>query len=195
MIIIMKESEINRKAAEALMRIYNISNLYLYSDAILKMREDDSSYCIIIDFNDESHLAKNSISPQQFSAKLMAAGLPKTVKHVYLLVSEVSAEYPLSAYAHHFALNFAEVFQRKIAVHTVSSLNFEMSVLALSSKETWQIYGLRKENLPTAIEEASSELLPKINNKKLIWEGENILDYMQSPQQTFDGTAYVWSQD
>lgn len=160
MIILLSNDEINKKIAEVLEE----------SPSLPKLES-----CAIIDINDKNQLSKNILTPELLVEKLIQIKLPQSIKDIYLLVSEVSSEYPLSVYAHNLSKILSEKLHHQIKTHIVSSLNYDMSIINFSSEEPiWKVYGETNEQ------------------KTLLWEGDNILDFMNSPQQTFDGKAYVF---
>lgn len=160
MIILLNEDEINKKIFKFLEESNSLSKL---------------ESCAIIDIHDKSQLSKNKLTPERLVDKLIQHELPQSMKDLYLIVSEVSSEYPLSVFAHNLSKILSEKLHHQINTHIVSSLNYDMSIINFSSEEPiWQVYG-------------------ETNGKMtLIWEGNNILDFMNSPQQTFDGKAYVF---
>lgn len=113
-------------------------------------------------------------SPELLVAKLIPLVTDK-VKDIYLVTPELSRENLMSVYAHKLAAYFAEVYQIQLLVHIVSSLEFDSTLISMQ-EENFQIHGVSSST----------------QTKKMIWEGQDILSYMDDPQRSFTGVSYVW---
>jgi len=170
MIILMKNNQKNNAAAKLIEKQHSIKSTYDFSGKWSSLKNASAKHCFIIDLDDETGLTSNALHPEIFASRLHDYQLPPTVTDLYLLVSQ-SSDFPLALYSHRLSQALEQRYQRKIAVHTISSLNHDRSLLScLPEQNKWQIH------------DATS----------LIWEGDNIQKYMNSNQQTFDGKAYAW---
>lgn len=163
MLILMDKTPINKLAAQ-----YLLTN---------QLDSENDTSCFIVDI--EQKFFKKNITPEQYAADLMKSGLPDFIKDIYLFTSEIEPNHFMAVFAHHLARCFAEFHGRKINVHISSYLSSEIThiIPPENNNGSWKIYGMSRENL---------------QSKKLIWEGKNILEWMNDPQQTYSGRAYAW---
>lgn len=142
--------------------------------------------CFIVDI-EQTYVTKKT-TPEKFTSQLI---ITNSIKDIYLLVSEITQRHSLVVFANLLARELAEHHDKQIKVHVISSLNFDITFLIPPNKNSknWQVYGVNPDN---EIEHPTVAMLSKLAEKKLIWEGGDILDWMNSPQQTLSGVSYVW---
>lgn len=175
MLILMNKSDNNQKSAECIQTYH--------ADA------EDSSKCFVIDI--EQKFFKKNITPDQFATQLLNLKLPASIQDIYLLTSEIEKDHFLSVFAHHLSQVFSKNHHRKINVHIPTYLSKEMTLIVPpEGKNSWKIYGINRSDLPQS--DPSFNTILEAPNKQLIWEGNNIFEWMNDPQQTYNGIAYVW---
>lgn len=195
MIIVLKKSDTNMRAAEIISSNYSIEDIYIYSNFINLIKNKDSKFCVIIDLNEECLLAKENISPGMLADKIIEMGLPNTVQDIYLLITELTTQFPLPIYAHELARHLSERYMHLVKIHIPCSLSYSMSMISLPTKDNWEVFGVNKSDIPEGISEISIDELMAIKNEQRIWEGKDILGWMGTPRQTYTGIAYVWGED
>jgi len=193
-IIVLNKSEVNKRAAEIISLNYSIQDIYYYSNALNLKKNRNSNICVIIDLNEENQLTKENILPETLVKKLIDRGLPNTIQDIYLLISELTTDYPLPIYAHQLARFFSESYMHLVKIHIPSSLSYSMSMISLPLKDQWEVFGINKSDIPEGISEISLDQLLAIKNEQQIWEGKDILGWMGTPNQTYTGIAYVWGE-
>ncbi len=173
MLILMNKNENNQKAAEYLQKIH--------ADA------DDKRYFVI---DIEQHFFKKNITPEEYAANLIESGLPDSIQDIYLLTSEITQDHFMAVFAHHLARCFAEFHHRTINIHIPSYLSCEITLIVPPIENQWKIYGINRSDLTHA--ELSFATIFAEKNKNLIWEGSDLLEWMNDPQQTYSCKTYVW---
>lgn len=179
MIILTSNNETDKIAAESLANSYG--PIYDFSHEWKKFTGQTKDKCFIIDTRNEFGYATQLFPPELLASKLITYQLPDNVSDIYLLISENSEQFQ-SNYAHVLAKIFAKEYKRNFTIHTIASLNFDETIVKFIPNENkWKVNGK----------------LPSEDNKKmsetLIWEGSDILEYMNSAQQTFTAKTYTWS--
>jgi hypothetical protein len=169
MIILTSLATQNQQAAQALSSFYDIKNILELSDlSDLKQLKDKS--CFIIDLDEE--LNKN-ISPQTFAQKLIENGFAESVQDIYLLSNETIINKSLTVFAHQLSTALAELHARQINVHIASHISYQSTTIIPPDKnKEWEIIG----------------------DNEVRWKGEDILKFLDDPQHTFNGVAYVWGE-
>lgn len=175
MLILMNQNTNNQRSAE-----------FLQSN---HLGSDDQSHCFVIDI--EQQFFKKNITPEQFVTQLLESGLPDSIQDIYLLTSEIEQNHFLAVFAHYLSRIFAEHHRRMINVHVPTYLSCEMTLIVPSAENNhWKIYGINRSEVEQ--NDLSYENILAAKNKKMIWEGNNLLDWMNDPQQTYNGRTYTW---
>lgn len=181
MIILLKDSELNRKAGQILQQHYHLNQTVLVYPLLpeLEVNSGAAERCFIIDLEEPSYF-RTLLTPEQFAKDLASSKIISTVTDIYLVACENIAFEPVMTFAHRLAKFLSQYEKRKIAVHTLSEINYEETQIVLvPEKNSWEIYGIKT--------------IKGIRNKKLLWKGSEITDWFNDPQRTLTGITPVWS--
>jgi hypothetical protein len=193
MLLVMTQNELDKNAGIILSRFYDDHELYYFTDWTVKLNGSHHSKLILVDVSDDSQIGKHKIIPEVLANKLMDLGLPESINDIYLVTNEYSSDNLLSVYAHELSRAFAQNFQRKIAVHVPSSLNFDISMVCYDKENVFQIIGINNSKKLKLPKKLTMKSVAKIEEKEIIWEGNDILKWMDDPQQVFTEVSYVWA--
>lgn len=174
MLILKENNEINQQTAH-----------YLQANHL----DSDTTKYFIVDI--EQHYFKKNITPEKFVAQLIQSKLPDSIQDIYLLTSEIEADHFLAIFSHHVSRIFSEKYKRKITVHVPTYLSCDMTLIVPDKeKNSWKVYGINRSDL-TADEKSFDKLL-LTKNKKSVWEGQDLLEWMNDPQHAYQGISYAW---
>lgn len=150
---------------------------------------EDKLHCFVIDI--EQQFFRKNITPEQYAAELIKSILPHSIHDLYLLTSEIEQNHFMAVFAHQLSQALLELHHRKINVHIPTYLSCEMTLIVPAKEnDPWKIYGINHSNLNQT--DLSYEKILAEKDKEIIWEGNDILEWMNNPQQTYNGSAYVW---
>lgn len=196
MIIIMNESRFNKHCAEIIAHYYGIAsqNILVYPlHFFSKTEHPQKEPLFILDLDTDGHFQENKI-PHLFAMELNMREVMNNVDDIYLLVSDVNVNKRLSVFANRFAKELTQLEDRRIRVHILTSLNYDMTfVVAPDSERKWQLYGIYEEDFLSNNLNLNLDTLHNFKNKNLVWEGEDILQCLNDPQNTYYGVSYAWS--
>lgn len=175
MIILLKDNEINNLAAQALNKIAKHTGMshtkYTYPfNPFKQFTLSKNNQCFIIDIG-ENNLFQSLLNPEQFGIELINAKFPKTITDIYLVASEDTSHNSLIKFAHHLAKFLSKKAETEIFVHTVSEINYIQTNVSIALGG-WTICGMRD------------------GKKELLWEGQDILQWLSHPQRTFTGKNF-----
>jgi hypothetical protein len=149
--------------------------------------QDSKNRYVIVDI-DQSFFTKN-LSPDKFASQLITEGLSPDIQDIYLIVSEIENDHPLGVFAQQLTTILAERYQRKIKIHIPSYFSCYKTLLVPPDEDNkWRIFGINETN------KNSYESLLINQNKKCVFENENLFEWLNNPQQTFDSVDYVWGE-
>jgi hypothetical protein len=176
MILIPGNNPINQEIADHLLRKYGT--------------HAGSQFIIDVD----QQFFTKELSPEAFATYLMEKIDFLPTQDIYLVVSEIHPGHSLGVFAHHLSRILSEHYQKKINIHIPSYQSSSVTFIVPpdSQEQQWKIFGVNDANLKN--KNVSYETLLENENKHCIFANENLLEWMNDPQQTFDGTAYVWGE-
>lgn len=179
----------NQNAAQMLAKSFSSHQVFDIRDAESKMNNLKDNQCFVIDI--DASCGFSEFTADFFARQLMQCHLPSTVKDIYMIVSDMKSHHAIMTFAQGLSIAFARDYQKKINIHVVSSLNFDVTLIVPSEKNNkWVVYGFDDtENSFESYDDANV-----IQNKKILFEGENILDWMDNNQRILNGINYVWSE-
>jgi hypothetical protein len=150
----------------------------------------NESQCFVVDIDQQFFTAQ--LSPEDFISYLLKNTDISLIRDIYLIVSEIQPNHPLGVFAHHLSRMLLEFHQKKINVHVISYLSSDVTLLVPPNQQDkqWKIVGINEENSKNL----SYENLLANKNQKELFKNANLLVWLDDPQQTFDGTAYVWGE-
>ena len=178
MIITLSSSTLNKHCAALLAKQLHLTNVSDIFALAFNTVPPSSNSLFILDV-DAQPILISRFKPEELAKYLIEAGLPRSIKHIYLIMSDIDRDNNLVTYAHELALNFSEYYQRKMVVHIPSQLSYDFTLLTCPSKsDLWEIHGFNKQ------QESQSPIL--------LWQGIDLVGYMNDEQQTYTGISYAW---
>jgi len=201
MIIQMMETDLNRRAAEAMQQGKAKQGIQYYPQIDLSDVRDEE--LTIIDLEADGEFQKK-LSPERFAAFLVKKRLGSTVKKINLIVSDVypfeSALFTFAAECHQALL----ALEKNISVCVVSDLNQALTLVCPPDhlNKKWQVFGVSSANymadiagkkLSTTTESKEVKSKEALNHafykgyqkKTLLWEGADLLDWLNKAERTF----------
>ncbi|CAM4453180.1 MAG: hypothetical protein LEGION0398_MBIBDBAK_00014 [Legionellaceae bacterium] len=142
---------------------------------------------IILDVDAEDRFWKK-IKPETFANTILEKNLPTTIHTVYFITSEVNKDHNLLE----FATKLIEILKEKnvlLTAYVPTDFNNTITFIVPPQKNKaslWQIYGIN-----TRPKTLNFDNLNKIKNKTLIWEGENILKWLENEQKKITATPIL----
>lgn len=195
MIILMNESKLNKQCADIITQFYGIADqniLYYPLNFFSKSKQAQSEPLFIIDMDANGYFQENN-APDLLAMRLNVMEISNDINDIYLLVSDVNVNKKLPTFANRFAKALSQLEERTIEVHIPTSLNYDVTFVdPLHHLGKWQVYGIYKEELSNNSEKICLDTLQKLKNKMLLWEGDDILQFLNDPQKTYSGVSYVW---
>jgi len=177
MIILNELNEANQRAGQFI-RALNLEEegtLYYLSGPPCEKRLRDKN-CYILALNENLSLTQTT-SVKDFAKALLKLRLPTSLEHIYLITSDLSTQHSLLPFASHLSLFFKEFYQRDLKIHVVCDLNYDLTILRPPSENSsWMIFG-KQENSG--------------QEEKLLWQGENILQWFNDPQRVLSSKTYA----
>lgn len=193
MILTMSDTALNRQLSIDLSKQYSLGELVLYPQKFV----DKGSKLYIVDVSSNQNIYLNKTA-KAFAAELIQMGLPDSVKDIYMIMSDLKSDQSLISFCNELAKAFTLYQHRKIAVHAPAQLGYDMTVVMPAKNGKWQIYGLYDDGIIASklLQEKNQldfDYIHTINDKVLLWEGEDIQSYLNDPQKIYDGITYVWA--
>lgn len=192
MIILMSESEINKRCAEMIAKKYHISKDICHYPYELDKLTKSEEPLFIIDLDANSRFQTYMVAVP-FAVRLCVREIATHLNDIYLLVSDINLDNRLSTFAYHLAKSLNEQTSQDIAVHVPAVLDHHATlVVPPLDSEQWRIYGIDDEHMPDNIENLTLDAWQKVKHKTLLWEGYDIQKWLDDPQKTYTGIAYSW---
>lgn len=126
---------------------------------------------VIIDLDEQDLIP----TAKYYFQRLSRVRLLKIPSHMYLIKSDNLPKYNLTVLAHQLAQLINESRKEKTMVHVITDLNVDITNIQLDSK--WTIYGANQK---------------KESERKILWQGDHLLQWMDHPQRSFNGLSYTW---
>ncbi|CDZ78517.1 hypothetical protein BN59_02827 [Legionella massiliensis] len=190
MIIVMSRASINQEAAQILANGAVIQN---YPELDLEKNADEE--ITIIELKADGVL-QTLLDPKLFANQLITAGLSQNVQRINFIVSDICMGHSMFK----FAQEFCDSLKAKnitVSVQLAGDLNY-LTFLSPPglTEHNWQVYGIRIadyasdlnkmkfEPLPLSLGENSEkktlshDFLMTYDKKKLLWEGEDLVDWL-----------------
>lgn len=194
MIILMSNSEINKRSAERIVNYYNVSNDFCFYPTDLLKLNHSKEPLFVIDLDANNNFQKYIVAVP-FAIRLSVRAIASQVSDIYLLVSDVNIKSRLPSFAYHLAKNLNEKSEQPISVHIPTVLDHDVTLVVPPAKlEQWKIYGMSEQHLPENVADYNFAAWQKVKNKTLLWEGDDILQWLNDPQKTYTGIAYSWKE-
>lgn len=120
------------------------------------------------------------IKPGAFANTLLNNGLPKTVRTLYFITSDVNKTHNLRE----FSRELIQVLQNEnyqLSAYVPTDFNNDLTLLVapgIKNNNSWQVFGINDR--PKNVNFSS---LCKIKQKKLLWEGEDILEWLEKNEK------------
>ncbi len=178
MIIIMQDSFTNKQYANLIIKKYELlDRVYVYPFDFsydVNVSAQDKKL-IIIDLEKENILQLRQ-SSKLFTHELLRIGIPKKLTDVYFIVSDIHSVSKTVSFINYLASDLSAIYKRKILVHAPFQLNFEKIHIEvpLTEMESWRVHGVSSDK------------------KTIIWQGEDILKWLNDSNRTLSGVDYVW---
>lgn len=190
MIIIMSDSEINQRSAESLSNNYDLVNhIYRYPfDEFFTVNRNEP--IVVIDLDADSRF-QNTVVPELFATRMIARKIFDESSDLYLLVSDITLDKSLQVFANKLTKDILKKTQRKVVIHIPTDFShFGTLVVPPESGKHWKIYGLKSEDL--LVPNLSLNVLTQAKNKTLVWEGDDILQWLNLPEKLYT-SDFTWS--
>lgn len=186
----MSDNWLNKQGAKYLAEQYQIEIISEFSAHFINNK---INRLIIMDIAGDAHLTSLKLE-EELADELIRMGLPESCTDIYFLMSDIDPKKSLILFANILSTIFMKKHKRKIQIHVPSHIAYDVTLLLSTTIGHWAIYGLQKENIIKELENYIEDVdyLTKISNKKLLWEGKDILNYLENSRHTFTGISYAW---
>jgi len=182
MIIVMENSELNQRGVEALKQANKDTTVQYYNSLTTQTTSDEE--LILLDLSADGEF-QELCSPEQLASELEEKSLLNNVKVIHLLISDVSSDSHLIPFAKELAIALEKMDKKEIHITVPTDMSYQMTLLAPpeTNEGNWKIYGLSAKKSDSFFQESKDkdyESLEKLSNKKLLWQGKNIVDWQSS---------------
>lgn len=178
----MSQDTITRDTIKFLSNNLNIAFQY-YSE--LDLNKFKGNNLTLLDLSANGNFQK-MIRPKALADYLINSGLSENVNLIDLYISDIDLNNNLFSFAHEMANYFKEKYNRDISIRIPTALNFDYTFLLppIISNGQWQIYGIKKTDVPNQINDLSLGHLSQIQEKQLLWQGNDLSnDWLSNPEQ------------
>lgn len=182
-IILGKLTRRNQDAIKLISFLHPDVKIQFYPDIDLSKIKD--THLVLLDTDG---FVQNYLSPSVLADLLLNQFKlnESQVKSIELLFSDMIPNNILAQYAQSLADELIDTAGNHYKIYVPINVNYTVTFISpdLSLKK-WQFYGVKDEQLHQEMV-SSIELLSQNPNKKLLWEGENICDWLiKNPQHEF----------
>ncbi|MHB1949429.1 MAG: hypothetical protein ACYCQI_15105 [Gammaproteobacteria bacterium] len=190
MLIIMRDSKINQRSAEIIAKKYGLdTHIYRYPfDEFFTGNRNEP--IVVIDLDADGHF-QHTFVPEFFATRMSVRNMFDEINDIYLLVSNITLDKSLKVFATKLSNDILKKTQKKITIHIpVDFHHFGILVVPPENDEHWKVYGLNSNDL--RVSNLSLDVLAQTKNKTLIWEGDDILQWLDLPEMLY-AANHSWS--
>lgn len=163
MIIIMRVSSVNEKAAKKLAAEENCSYIY-YAQPVT--HQADNTNITLLDLTEAVSNTRPSVP--SIADYLNKNNLIKEGTLIKILFHDIDNTLPqfISRLNEYIEVNF----QKKVNILSLTNTDYEYTIIT-HSENKWKVYGIHKKDIPL---ENTTTLLSQLNQKVLLWEGNRM---------------------
>jgi hypothetical protein len=186
MILFTNQTKIDLAAVQAL-SLEQREDASLYLEADLSAITDAS--LTIVDLSGDGSF-QNMHAPSVLVETFLQCGLPASVKTINFIISDVDVTQSMRAYGYQVAYEFLK-YGREMSTHVCTEHNFLTCIVPPPQEgKNWKVYGYAYDNLQGKIvdpyQNFNYEDFIKLPECKIIWEGKNLDDWLNSPKRHSD---------
>lgn len=157
-------------AKKALSRFYSVNNMQSYPKLQLT---NEPEALLLIDLSADGSL--QNLSPRLLAQELKDCGLKPSVNKIYILASNIIEKKPLAA----FASVLGKYLDNTVDIYIPDKfLPLTFISVPTEKQQNWKIYNIDLDYLNSNNNKHYYEFYEKDANKKLIWEGQDLLRWM-----------------
>lgn len=187
MILLLSDKHTSAECAGLLSRQHGDMKIIQYQQENFST-EPAATRLFIIDLLRNDYFSE-TFFPELLAFELINKQLPPTVSDIYLLVTSLDDSIKTITWGNRLAAAFLQNHQRTIRVHVLAKLEYDSVKFGFSINDMeWKIEGINFVNSIPNSEELKIDYL----DTQLIWAGNNIVNYLDNPEQICTGIAYGW---
>ncbi|KTD69389.1 hypothetical protein Lste_2547 [Legionella steelei] len=188
MIILMSDSKENEAAAANLQHLTAFDVMKLSQPADLSKTTEQ---LLLVDVDADDKFLRY-LEPVSLAEALLKRQLSAQVRSVVFLISDTNKHKNLFEFARPFLAHLEGAFKHPVIAYIPTDLNYYSTLLMAPRKTNlnWQVYGINIDDFPKDTS-FNLELFQRLEDKHLLWEGPNILEWITTGQKAISSSPVV----